>query len=465
MRGLYVFLVLVLCFGQSVSQTVVSDGVSGTWTASKSPYIAVKDIWVDGTLRIEPGVVVRFQAGGLKFSIGSGQLIARGTERDPIIFEPLQGTLPGLWRGITASNNWLADTLEYCDVRLAVIGIDVGSSVNGRCDPVILSRCDIHHNATNGVQSLATGGATAAVSDVRMTECLVHENGGYGVYQDRNGVVAGASGHPEATLIRCKIYKNGKAGVYQTTNGTSILYVYNCDIVKNASDGIAISGTATITNCIVAWNGGFGIAKVTTGSWLTTRDVLYNDVWQNAAGAYDKLAGDRFGYPVTTNVNGDSCDANFNLYADPLFKDTVGHHFMLTSGSPCIDGGTTYVGGSIVRDPDGSIPDIGVEYYDSILGVEGDAAGEPFQFTLFQNYPNPFNPVATIAYDLPHAASVSLAVYDILGQEVAVLVREYQAPGRYRAVFDASALPSGVYLYRLETSNGYTASKKMVFLK
>lgn len=465
MRFLFVFLALAVLVQPCLSQTVVSGGVSGTWTAGKSPYIAIADIWVDGTLRIEPGVVVRFQAGGLRFSIGTGQLIARGTERDPIIFEPLQGTLPGLWRGITASNNWLADTLEYCDIRLAAIGIDVGSSVNGRCDPVILSRCDIHHNATMGVQSLATGGATAAVSDVRMTECLVHENGGHGVYQDRNGVVAGASGHPEATLIRCTIYKNGKAGVYQTTNGTSILYVYNCDIVKNASDGIAVSGTATITNCIVAWNGGFGIAKVTTGSWLATRDVLYNDVWQNAAGAYDKLTGNGFGYHATTNVNGDSCDVNFNLYADPLFKDTVGSHFMLSAMSPCINGGTLYVGGGIVRDPDGTVPDIGAEYYDSILGVGGDAVEEPSKFALYQNYPNPFNPVATITYDLPHATTVSLVVYDMLGREVAVLVNEQQALGNHRATFDASRFPSGAYIYRLETADGYTASKRMVFLK
>jgi hypothetical protein len=465
MRTLCVCLVLALCVQQGVSQTVVSGAVNGTWTASGSPYTAVADIWVNGTLRIEPGVVVRFQAGGLKFSIGSGQLVAKGTAAAPIVFEPLQGILPGLWQGIGAWNNVMPDTLEYCEVRFAVIGVDVGSSANWRCDPVILRQCEVHRCASAGVQSLATGGATAAVSDVRMTECRIHDNLGYGVYQDRNGVVSGASGHPEATFVRCTVYRNGSAGIYQTTNGTVVLNVYNCTIVKNTRDGIAVSGTATVTNCIIAWNGGFGISKLSSGAWLAPRDVLYNDVWRNGAGAYDELSGDRFGYLVTKNANGDSCDANFNLYRDPLVVDTSTSRFGLVYGSPCINAGTSFVGGQVVRDPDGTVPDLGAEFYNSLLGVEGEVDVEPLGFTLLQNYPNPFNPVTAIPYVLARPGYVRLTVVDALGRTVVNLVDAERDAGRYEALWEAGRFPTGMYLCRFSVDGAFVGVKRMLLVK
>jgi len=91
-------------------------------------------------------------------------------------------------------------------------------------------------------------------------------------------------------------------------------------------------------------------------------------------------------------------------------------------------------------------------------------AGVPDRFKLSQNYPNPFNPTTSIAYDLPEAAFVKLAVYNALGEQVLVLVNRQQAAGSYRAQFNASELPSGVYLYRLEANN-FVAMKKMVLTR
>jgi hypothetical protein len=73
----------------------------------------------------------------------------------------------------------------------------------------------------------------------------------------------------------------------------------------------------------------------------------------------------------------------------------------------------------------------------------------PQYVALSQNYPNPFNPSTTIAYDLPASAHVTLSVYDVLGNEVEVLVNESQRPGSYRVRFAPSTLASGVYFYRL----------------
>jgi len=88
----------------------------------------------------------------------------------------------------------------------------------------------------------------------------------------------------------------------------------------------------------------------------------------------------------------------------------------------------------------------------------------PQQFTLSQNYPNPFNPSTTITYSISEPGAVSLTVYNLVGQEVAVLFNGSQNGGVYRVEFDASHLASGLYLYKLETEN-YSETRKMTLVK
>ncbi|MCB0713230.1 MAG: T9SS type A sorting domain-containing protein [Ignavibacteriae bacterium] len=83
---------------------------------------------------------------------------------------------------------------------------------------------------------------------------------------------------------------------------------------------------------------------------------------------------------------------------------------------------------------------------------------------LYQNVPNPFNPVTTIDFDLYAGEQVSLVVYDIEGREIDRLVDDYYQPGRYRMLFDASGLPSGIYIYRL-VAGKFSTTKKMVLRK
>jgi hypothetical protein len=94
----------------------------------------------------------------------------------------------------------------------------------------------------------------------------------------------------------------------------------------------------------------------------------------------------------------------------------------------------------------------------------GPAPGVPSGYVLSQNYPNPFNPSTTILYQTPRAGDVRVAVYDLLGREVALLVDGVQTAGFHSAVFNASKLSSGVYVYRL-TSGGYAAQKTMIHVK
>jgi hypothetical protein len=105
---------------------------------------------------------------------------------------------------------------------------------------------------------------------------------------------------------------------------------------------------------------------------------------------------------------------------------------------------------------------------ENLTGVVA-AAREVIGFSLGQNYPNPFNPSTTIEYGVGNLSSragekVSLKVFDLLGNEVAVLVDGWKAMGTYRIVFHASKYPSGIYFYTLRCGTT-VQSKRMLLLK
>jgi hypothetical protein len=106
--------------------------------------------------------------------------------------------------------------------------------------------------------------------------------------------------------------------------------------------------------------------------------------------------------------------------------------------------------------------------------VPEPSAGLPVSYSLSQNYPNPFNPSTVIRFQVPVASHVRLAVFDILGREVNVLVNEQKSPGTYEVKFFAnggsasgggtSGLASGVYFYRMQAGD-FVDTKKLLLLK
>jgi hypothetical protein len=88
----------------------------------------------------------------------------------------------------------------------------------------------------------------------------------------------------------------------------------------------------------------------------------------------------------------------------------------------------------------------------------------PNEFHMIGNYPNPFNPSTVLAFNLPATAYVNLAVYDVSGRQVATLINGWRNAGHHDVTFDASNLPSGVYLYSLSAGE-FQASGKMILMK
>ncbi|MCF6269015.1 MAG: T9SS type A sorting domain-containing protein [Melioribacteraceae bacterium] len=88
----------------------------------------------------------------------------------------------------------------------------------------------------------------------------------------------------------------------------------------------------------------------------------------------------------------------------------------------------------------------------------------PIEYKLVDSYPNPFNPTTQISYQIPKNSFVNLVVYNALGQEVTKLVSQHQSSGKYTVEFNASNLPSGLYVYQLQAGE-FSSTKKMLLTK
>jgi len=110
----------------------------------------------------------------------------------------------------------------------------------------------------------------------------------------------------------------------------------------------------------------------------------------------------------------------------------------------------------------GTIAILGINF--APLGINPVSSNIPNEYSLQQNYPNPFNPNTQISFDIKKSGLVKLAVYDILGKEISVLVNDQMGTGTYSVNFDASDLPSGLYVYTLRI-NEFSESRKMMLIK
>ena len=115
-------------------------------------------------------------------------------------------------------------------------------------------------------------------------------------------------------------------------------------------------------------------------------------------------------------------------------------------------------------DPAGNYSDIKDTIVVNTTPVGRERGIEAGEFTLDQNYPNPFNPATKISFTIDQRSATTLKIYDTLGQEIKTLVNNYLNPGTYQINFDSGSLPSGVYIYTLN-SGVYSASRKMILLK
>jgi hypothetical protein len=236
-----------------------------------------------------------------------------------------------------------------------------------------------------------------------------------------------------------------KGVVLSTNNGTNWKAV-NTGLTNTNVAAVAVSGAnlfaGTNAGIFLSTNGGTSWTAVYTGAWVFGLAVSGTTLFAGHIG---------HGVVVSTDSGKSWTAVNTGLTVIDVYTLHVFGRYLFAAGS--------YSG--IWRRP----------LSEMITSVQLPSSQVPVAFELHQNYPNPFNPSTTIAYSIPGSREggvgsmeMKLAVFDLLGREVAVLVNEKKTPGSYEVKFDGSNLASGVYFYRLQAGY-FTQTKRLLLLK
>lgn len=159
-------------------------------------------------------------------------------------------------------------------------------------------------------------------------------------------------------------------------------------------------------------------------------------------------------YPAAGSPALSGSNFTYQGLSDPFFTNTT-YRGAFDQNSTWLNGWTNFR------------PDT-VNYQVVPIGIQPVSNIVPKSYNLQQNYPNPFNPSTTIKFDVARTGFARLVVFDILGREVKTIVSENVKAGQYEVSFNASNLPSGVYLYRLSVTDGsatWSATKKLILVK
>jgi len=159
-------------------------------------------------------------------------------------------------------------------------------------------------------------------------------------------------------------------------------------------------------------------------------------------------------------------DDNGGPWVDPLYADTVWSETILADTDPMFADTINYAlkEGSPGKNAGDDGKDLGF-LGDITTAIENESiTAVPQTYSLEQNYPNPFNPTTTIKYNVPETENVKISVYNVLGQEVAVLLNKKVNAGNHTIEFKVAELSSGVYIYRMEAGS-FTSYKKMIIMK
>jgi endoglucanase Acf2 len=248
-------------------------------------------------------------------------------------------------------------------------------------------------------------------------------------------------------IIQAENFDNGGEGVAYHDNNSN-----NIGLAYRPTEGVDIEA---------ADGGGYDVYWMTAGEWLEYTVQVTKD------GTYDLI-------PTVATVPG---FGYFRLFMDNV--DVSGKKAVLNTGGwqiwkpVAVPGVPLKAGKRILRLEIGTDTQSektnwlfslnSIEMKLSPSGVDGTVT-IPATYSLEQNFPNPFNPATTIRYQLPTAGPVELKVYDLLGKEIATLVKEQQDAGVYSVPFNADQLTSGIYFYRIRMGT-FQQVKSMVILK
>ena len=184
-------------------------------------------------------------------------------------------------------------------------------------------------------------------------------------------------------------------------------------------------------------------------------DIRNTIVWENTANSYPGICQE---VSMENTVSYSDVQGGWtgtgeeNIDSDPLFFDAASGDFHLTQNSPCINTGDP----ASPPDPDGSICDMGVFYYDSLYTEINDNNKDIFSIRC---YPNPFLNRIYIEYDMVTSGNVVITVFNHLGQKIESINQMTSQTGRQRLTWSAADQPGGIYFIQIMTGSNITTQK------
>ncbi|KPL06446.1 hypothetical protein AMJ86_08495, partial [bacterium SM23_57] len=475
-----------------VSQYTILEGeVTGVLTVTESPYLVTENIYVplDDSLRIEPGVELRFQSDESFWEPNltvRGILRAIGTPQDSIRFIPeFDDTTNTTWGGI-----WFkgfaedSSKIEYANISQSYNSIEADSQA------FVLVKHTKIVNSQWGIRIL--NGSWVGIDNCSF---YVSVNAVFTDYASTN-VSNCYSVSPDTSAVHINLYNDARG----TVQGCTFIDGYSCDFnyssrvdfidntIMNVKEGIVFLNGASGVIANNRFINGSGINTSIADSLLITNNVFYgtrtgldiygsvvqffvnNNIFLNNDLAIQSLYNLLFNVSYNDFFGNDSNFVNCipdstNIYLDPMIQDTI--DFRLLLGSPCIDAGDP---DPFFNDPDSTRNDIGCwggpwgESYPYVPILSHQPKPIPTEFALLPPYPNPFNSVLIIPFTLPIETDASITIYNILGQKVHHFDFPPLSPGAHHVLWDASSHASGVYIIQL-ISSGKEFNQKALLLK
>jgi hypothetical protein len=409
----------------------------------------------------------------------------------------------------TYNTNLLIDSCRFFQNEAVNIGggiqyhIDTTDFTNPYQIEILNSRFSENSAFYRAAIEIQQFNSETSLVDVKIDKCEFTNNS-----IDRGGNVL-ITGYIQNFVISNSIFRENFAALRtpacQFSNHVSG-EIYNCLFNSNqtqgggASSAVSTGSKVNFVNCTFANN--YGGAAITLRN--DAHSILVNNIfWENhnynfivnavtdSTPCYLYIAYCDIQYGLDSIVVNDTISIVSwlagNIDSDPLFVDTLNNDFHVQDFSPCIAAGIDSIEiagfwyysplidieGYPRPNPPGTMPDMGAYESQFPSSIEEQNLNLLSGFSLSQNYPNPFNPSTNIQFRISNFEFVNLKVYDVLGNEVAILVNEYKPAGEYEIEFNTQSnssfrlvrnLTSGVYFYHL-TAGSFSQTKKMLLLK
>ena len=261
-------------------------------------------------------------------------------------------------------------------------------------------------------------------------------------------------------VIRAESRGYWARGIWIRADDSHDYTIENCTvhIISENSERSAIllwgRAYAEVVNSILWLDGNAGGSFVATDC-LAIASIDYCDLWPELYG-YSSSADDK---GVGQTLDGRLDDGNFSL--NPLFVGGEPFSYELQDSSPCIDAGDPNVGAP--RDPDGTVADVGAYYFQSAAGDPNPVV--PTDISVGPAYPNPFNMSTVLPLELHRTATVEIAVFNMLGQEVGRLFYGKYAAGKHLLSVSGSSWASGVYFAQILVAKHSISTQRLVLIK